>query len=769
MKEKIKNHIEKGEYQKIIEFYHELIKKFPDNIELLSNLGFFYDEIEEFEKAIEIYDKALKICPQNEYLLNNKGNSLLNLDKQDDAIYYFKKATEINPFYPMAWNNLGTCSEKVGDYLNANSFYDRAISLRPDFLLPWYNKAISFTKLKNYKEALKCINTSIKLSPESYEAWTDKGLIEYHLEEYNSSEISYSKALELNPKYLRVLINIGSLYHSIGKYEKSIEFDNKALEIEPNFEIIHSNKGISLAFNGNFQEALKSINKAIEINQDFPGAYLNLGITYIEMRKYEDAINILKTAQKLFEQRNDKVYLKVAQEFMKSAKNAQNLLNSLKSIDILFLECLNSDNLKSLSEEITQISNMLKPIINVFKTKELPEEVIELTISKKICIECLEEMLNFKKIDIENLYYAKVVFTRWDLIDYKIVVNSIENFYYIIKNYESFKQITIGVERALLGILKNLHFLDGELSIEILKKLKTFKTSDSLPIAGNLGITDSLTLDKEYYLQVCHEIQKKIPKYRTKSYEISDYIEFISQFPKSLRRHIAFLLKKILFISFNQMRDGLIRLIDRIIDRYENTYFIILNRTLQKSPQAWKYFIDKFSQKKIKEVRSKNLVNLLNKLDGNTRYNFLFIDDVIGSGNQFKKIFKLELGKYLRRIMDIVNLKKNIRFYLIAGIGTSFSITNISHEIEMFSDQNIFYDIKLRREDVAFNEKNWKDKNALSELINFLKERDKKFWNGYNDCQYLVVLEWNTPNNTIGCIWHQTDKWNALFPRANSN
>ena len=38
-------------------------------------------------------------------------------------------------------------------------------------------------------------------------------------------------------------------------------------------------------------------------------------------------------------------------------------------------------------------------------------------------------------------------------------------------------------------------------------------------------------------------------------------------------------------------------------------------------------------------------------------------------------------------------------------------------------------------------------------------------WNGYRNSQCLVILEWNTPDNTIGCLRKNTNGWRALFPR----
>ena len=49
--------------------------------------------------------------------------------------------------------------------------------------------------------------------------------------------------------------------------------------------------------------------------------------------------------------------------------------------------------------------------------------------------------------------------------------------------------------------------------------------------------------------------------------------------------------------------------------------------------------------------------------------------------------------------------------------------------------------------------------------MNYLKEKDPEEWHGFQGSEYLTVLGWNTPNNTISCLWKDSDQWNALFPR----
>jgi len=57
-------------------------------------------------------------------------------------------------------------------------------------------------------------------------------------------------------------------------------------------------------------------------------------------------------------------------------------------------------------------------------------------------------------------------------------------------------------------------------------------------------------------------------------------------------------------------------------------------------------------------------------------------------------------------------------------------------------------------------------------LKKFLKEQDPLNWDGWKKdvvnekgMEYLVVLDWRTPNNTIGILWNTHNWKEPLFPR----
>jgi len=244
----------------------------------------------------------------------------------------------------------------------------------------------------------------------------------------------------------------------------------------------------------------------------------------------------------------------------------------------------------------------------------------------------------------------------------------------------------------------------------------------------------------------------------------SDIIQFLEQFQtKELKMGIAILLDNLYFYTIEEMANNIIEEIKNCVENYNDVYLVLFQKTRLKSQDIWANFIPRYSKFKFKIINTIELLKILNNVRHNKEYYFVFLDDIIGWGDQFIKYFKEDLQESMSRIFKIKNFKSNVKFILIAGVGSVKSKSKIKKELPVIDE--IRYRKTIRDENRAFNPQIIKDKEILENLINFLRERDPDYYNGRNDSQYLVACQWSIPNNTIGCLWHQTEKLKPLFRR----
>jgi tetratricopeptide (TPR) repeat protein len=90
-----------------IESYKEILKKDPNNLQALINIGNRYYDSGQDRQAVEAYKRALAIDPANSNVRVDMAISFRRLGDPDLAIEELKKAISMNPRHAQARYNLG--------------------------------------------------------------------------------------------------------------------------------------------------------------------------------------------------------------------------------------------------------------------------------------------------------------------------------------------------------------------------------------------------------------------------------------------------------------------------------------------------------------------------------------------------------------------------------------------------------------------------------------------------------------------------------------
>ncbi len=112
-----------------IRVYEKILKKLPDSIPVLMNLGGIYFRNRKYEKAVPYYEKVIRINPrhyQGHYWL---AVCYLHLQRYYAAIHTLEDVIESLPTFKDALNLLGECYERVGEAAKAEHYYLKAISI----------------------------------------------------------------------------------------------------------------------------------------------------------------------------------------------------------------------------------------------------------------------------------------------------------------------------------------------------------------------------------------------------------------------------------------------------------------------------------------------------------------------------------------------------------------------------------------------------------------------------------------------------------------
>eukprot|EP01006_Ploeotia_vitrea_P011736 TRINITY_DN31181_c0_g1_i1.p1 TRINITY_DN31181_c0_g1~~TRINITY_DN31181_c0_g1_i1.p1 ORF type:complete len:493 (-),score=270.15 TRINITY_DN31181_c0_g1_i1:37-1356(-) len=122
-----------------------------------------------------------------------------------------------------------------------------------------------------------------------------KGLIKRQQGFVHESLQLFQQATVLNPLHVANLKQVGRSLYLLGKHKQAIEVYKEAANIESEDWEIYHNQGLCYIFLKRYDEAIEALETANDIQRQ-DATYLQLGKVYTLQEKYEDAINVYQEA-----------------------------------------------------------------------------------------------------------------------------------------------------------------------------------------------------------------------------------------------------------------------------------------------------------------------------------------------------------------------------------------------------------------------------------------------------------------------------------------
>jgi tetratricopeptide (TPR) repeat protein len=229
-------------FDKLIDKGNLLIKKFPEHAILYNLTSLAYNATGKPGESKLLLSKILKKEPNNIHVLNNLGLTCIELNDYEQAEIFYNKAIELNSNFPDALVNLGNLKSRQNKNDDAKDLFLKALEIDNNIipakisLAGFYEQKGSFDEAKNiYHEVLK-INPNYTIA--------DKSLSLIHKYKLNDPHIidMQNKLTKTNDEEAvkRLSFALGKAYEDIGNYTKSFEFyktGNKLYKKKIKFDI----------------------------------------------------------------------------------------------------------------------------------------------------------------------------------------------------------------------------------------------------------------------------------------------------------------------------------------------------------------------------------------------------------------------------------------------------------------------------------------------------------------------------------------------------
>lgn len=311
----------KGQFRPAIVEYYLGLEKSPDNAKVYGDIGDIYRVLQNYEKATIAYQKAIKIDPNNADIQNKLGLTYEKTGKLNSAIQAFNQASALNPTGMDALNslqkiweeqiklnprnaaahaNLGTILQKKGDFDGALEQYNAAELIDPNNIVVRLNLGTLYQAKGDIKTAIRAYDTIITVDPKNHLAHYYKATALKQLKDYDNATKELNVVLQLDPNNALAKKELNEIAKEQGagsgnyidtlKELASKDFLNAKAQYDVAYEA-HSN--------GDLKTAIEYYRKAIDLDPKLQDAYLNAGVALKANKDYEEALKMLKKAEKL--------------------------------------------------------------------------------------------------------------------------------------------------------------------------------------------------------------------------------------------------------------------------------------------------------------------------------------------------------------------------------------------------------------------------------------------------------------------------------------
>jgi protein O-mannosyl-transferase len=253
--------------------WEDSLKKEPDNVLALINLGgaYFYKGM--YKDAIRYYHRAAVLEPLHFAVHNNLGAAYMKDGQLEKAVNEYLKDIEINPDRVQSHELLASLYKKIGKNDKAIFFYEKIAQLSGTDPEKYYNLASFCAAEGKYEKAVVNFKRALDIKPDYPEAYYDMGRVFHNTNRIDKAEEYYLKALDLKNNYPEPYNSLGNVMLAKDAYDKAEEYYRKALEIRPDYPEVYYNMGNGYVLRSDLETALEYFRKALKLKPGYSDAW----------------------------------------------------------------------------------------------------------------------------------------------------------------------------------------------------------------------------------------------------------------------------------------------------------------------------------------------------------------------------------------------------------------------------------------------------------------------------------------------------------------
>lgn len=371
------------EYKDIKKLEIENYEKKVRAEDLIKQASFYYQK-KDYLKSIEFADQSLK-----EFILFDgyyiKGMSYYQLGDFPNGLKNLLLAEQIQPNQEQLLLTLGLIYSSQKQYEQAILRFEKLLTLNPNDPYYLYRLGLTYKEIQQYERAIPYLEKADqKEFPYRNNVLLLLGDIYFELKDFQKSEHYYNELEKLNPNSEEVknsktqskvayFIEEGNKSFKNKKYLEAENYFKQVIQLIPNRSVGYFQLGLVYLETKKYDHAIEQFKKAVNISKDVE-PYSFLCRTYLESNRYNEALNCLESATKLYPDNEAllnqlALYYKHTGNLKKSISILTRVLNQKsdslithKNLYLIYLEEENIEKAKFHLNKILELEKDDKPL-----------------------------------------------------------------------------------------------------------------------------------------------------------------------------------------------------------------------------------------------------------------------------------------------------------------------------------------------------------------------------------------------------------------------
>lgn len=284
------------------ELFEELLKRYPDEGEILFSLAEVSTELGQEEEALLYLEKIDQEDPMYPGALLLLGDLYQGMGMEEVSVQKLKEANRILPDEPIVKFALAELYYQQGHFRSAVELYSSILKNETviNGVSIYKRLALSLVSLGEFEESLPYFKKAGR-EDDDVNLLFEYGFAAYHAGEFPTAIAKFTELKEMDPAYHSLYLYLAMAYEESLDLEKALDVAEEGIKEDPfNKEIFLYGAELATKL-GNTEKAIKWLSEAIAIDPGYLEAILTLGKLYLHEEMFDHVIDLVSSVRAMGE------------------------------------------------------------------------------------------------------------------------------------------------------------------------------------------------------------------------------------------------------------------------------------------------------------------------------------------------------------------------------------------------------------------------------------------------------------------------------------